>query len=179
MATRKEPQKNLKRWGMHGPRVHGFPIELHSWEQVVSGFGCEGGVHRSMSPGGIYGEQRKGWEWEWDGPCQGGKQRTEWKIKAGSLGRDERKRRSGLPLSSFHTWTLSAVPQPLISPACLIAASDTWIDPSWRASWLPSLPQVCPSLFLLLPSPSFVDIDVPCLGGCFQKSIFLITCLLG
>lgn len=137
-----------------------------------------------MSPGNIYGELRKGTEREWDGPCQDGKQHTEWEIKAGSLGGGERKRRSRLPLSSFHMWTLSSVPQPLISSVCLIASVDTCIDPSLTASGadcpsslLPSLPRVFPSLFLWLPSPSFVDTDVPCRGGCFQKYIFLITYL--
>lgn len=124
-----------------------------------------------MSLGNIYGNLWKGIERERGGSCQDGKQHTECKIKAGSLGRGERKRRSRLPLSFFHMWTLSPLPQPLISSVCLIAAPDTGIDPSSAApgaGYPPSLGS-SPSLSLLLPSPSFVDTDVPYREGFFQK----------
>lgn len=125
-----------------------------------------------MSPGKIYGELRKGVEWEWDGPCQDDKQHREWEIKALSLGRGERKRRSRLPLSSFHMWTLSPVPQPLISSVCLIAAADTCIDPFLTASRADCPPSAgcshhCPLCYPPLRLLTFVD--VPGRGGCFQK----------
>lgn len=58
----------------------------------------------------------------------------------------------------------------------------------WHVHWsflklccgrhLPPSPRVALPL-PFLPSPLFVDVDVACRKGCFQKYIFLVTCLLG
>lgn len=69
----------------------------------------------------------------------------------------------------------------MISSAWLIAAFDTRIDHSLNGTRggisLPLWGR--PSHRLCFPPPLFVDVDVTCREGCFQKHIFLITYLLG
>lgn len=103
------------------------------------------------------------------------------KLKQGLWGEKRGRGKTRLLLSSCHMWTLSLELPFLISSVCLITAFDTCIDHflncAHRGIFLPLSGQL--SLCLSFPPPLFVDTDVACREGCFQKYIFLITCLLG